>query len=624
MNNKSKPKLLLLLENEDQYHLFKSESAKYAEYELLICCMSNYAIHFCELSNLPYIAIDESYSCFSEDEYDKATKESQSIIDDLVNSINNFSRDLSLKQIGFPMLLGSYYHLYLYLAIGPYHYKAFILHKLIEKNNPDLLVAFSTKSSVNQKEQSAKFRNDPAYGKYDVLLRNSKYSKICDFIEQDRILPISKTLSAFNRLKAVLASSEYLWELYYCYLRSIPYHFFKRIFRRYEKNALLISSVYNWVSLMKMDYEKTGILFSLVRTQLPKATVKENGNDYLSKIEYEKEFYGFDISAMANPKIISTLESFKEYVKRFPKISQKVKSADVLISSVWSSPLDSYYAHVAKESGVKVVLWEHGPQALWNSEYIVNLNELSFCDYYFSYGDAITAHYDDYLRNYSNPFIKALTVGSSLIQTNKPNSEIKLTNTSKTFTIIYATAKYLSNDVPFTVPGTHGADYRLFKAQTAILQFLENLKTEHPEYKIIWKLNNTPGYSEVLHNPSGIEMYSGTTNLYEILSEADFFIFDYFGSSVFEAAITDKPIFMLANRLEYLEGAIADIKKRCVVSRTEGGLVAKLDEYFKEGLYEADIQNKDALINYATGEEGKDPSETALTYLKRIMDGEDV
>jgi hypothetical protein len=611
-------KVLILLENESQYKEFLKYKKDYGDFLVVICALTPFAIHLCERENIPFVFPE---NCFTEEEYYRHREISEGKVKKLVSLLNQYSSAMTQKKIGFSLELGNYFYFCLYTVIGALHFKSFILTSVIEKEKPETVIVF--KSKVDSIVSFA-FLQSYQESSYFKLLSHSIYKDKCRFIDYEgegknnvRSFSLKKNIKKIA--KAIINKISLLGNLYYFWNNKVSINqVIKGSFSRNKKRVFLLGSLYNWKYVVSHPSFKEHIsIWGFDGNEIvnPKRVVKRN--IFWEWLKWENKFLGFNLTPLIYRQENIIELTLTKMINSFTKYKEMLNKRDMVLGSVFPFPQQNYIAHIANSIGKPVVIYQHGEKNFAPSALYLEVTELLYTDYYLSYGNAVNSQFLQYQGKFKN-FKKTVSVGSvTLDKISSYNKEVKEEY------ILYATGKYLLNNIPFT--NNIGTDIKLYEAQKKILSFLEMLVSQYPFYKVIWKLNHTPtpAYASVPFKVSNIDVIYSEKSLPELIHNASLVILDAPATTCLEVCSTTKPLFVLLNRIKWFPQAQVLLKKRAVTASDPDELVKKISEYLKTGKYEADLKNPDFIKAYGNYlGDGKSVQRT-IEFIYSIFDRED-
>ncbi|MBE7414479.1 MAG: hypothetical protein HS130_04290 [Deltaproteobacteria bacterium] len=586
--------LLVLLEDKGQFLEYEKAGPEYASLRHAILALTPQAIEICASRGLKFITPEE---CFSEEEYYRQKKVSEKEIQGMVSALDRRYARLSEYEVGFPLEMGRYFYLLLYLLAGALHLRAFVLERAIARFDPGLILAFMPRSA--EKENGKAERHRP----YAELLLNSPYAGRCRAIEYD---PAQPPASIQERLKgaAVEAIGRFpALSSYYALKRNG----LSAGRKPRGGNILILGPVYNWKSVLShpMLKDRAG-LFWIPREQAgPRKILRKEGAGQLC----DCRFLGFDLNRALSGFFSAAQSTFDELLETHDDVARMVKRADMVLVSVFASPRLNHAAHVASSMGKPVIVYQHGEQNLWDNSLFPEATELLYADHYLSFGDGVTGKY---LEAVGEGKLKgARSIGSAALES-IPGGD------AKSGYILYATGKYHLYSTPFI--STIGQDTRLYNAQKNILGFLTSLARAGGP-RAVFKRNNTANHNELpFEVDKAIDEARPDEKFTSLLSGASLVILDAPATTCLEACATRKPLFVLLDRVKWNEEPERLLKRRAVAAYTPDDLIMRIEEYLKTGEYGADLDDREFVRAYGTHLDDGKSAERAAGFVLKLLD----
>jgi hypothetical protein len=304
----------------------------------------------------------------------------------------------------------------------------------------------------------------------------------------------------------------------------------------------------------------------------------------------------FDESVKFNGKIVFSLKKFSNVVfndlSKFSSLIDVTKNYilkfDAIVGSVFTNPIENFYAHVARMLRKPVILFQHGEKGQTNDITSI-FTELYYSTDYYSYGKEVSHLYKNFINSYN--LKRVLTVGSI-------DKKIKLKFGEN---ILYCTGKWFKTATPFN--DYPDPDTRTYNAHMNILNFLNNKNLRN----IIFKANNTKSFNSIPYAKQfpnvRIEFKKSFTSL---LESSKLVILDAPATTLVEACSTKVPIFVLGGRVNYYKTFLDAVSKRVVWCEDVNELIIKLDKFINNNIYDADVNDKTYLENYFSQNENTD------------------
>lgn len=493
-------------------------------------------------------------------DYEKSLEESQSRIDRLIDNLNKYSKEWNP---GIGLEIGNYFAFQLWVIIGQIHYNYFIARSIQLKFQPESILVYT--KDFNQ--PFLEFRPDPDCVFADILLQSGCFKAGVIKMQRIRENKSGNTVKEkiLNVLPPKLVSALKSFRIQR-QIKSSP----KTLY-----SLLLVGAAYDWMKISQ--FEEFRKEFSIDIMQRISVKEKQAPPDELIDIINSSIYFSgntvFNLKNIASA-IYSDLLLFAEREK---EVKTELTKYNAVITAVFTSPWESYVAHMAVTLAKPVLVWQHGEKGqTW--DVTVPYTELFYASDYLAYGPAVEKQYREWIGK--SRLLVVETVGSI-------GKKVAWYGGNK---IIYATGKWFKTATPF---GPQDPDRRLFDAHRHILDYLDKLKGHH----VIFKANNTPGFSGVPYAYSYVQI-NYYTPFTELLKTAGIIILDTPGTTLVEACSTLVPIFALAGRNEYLPDFLEKIKRRVVWCETPDELIKKIEAYLLNGQYGADVNDNSYYTEY--------------------------
>jgi hypothetical protein len=607
MDSKSfENKYLLLLESPAQYNAYLESKRSFESHELLICCLSISAIHFCNELNLTYFLPED---CFTKEDNDEYQQLSEKKIKELVHSLNEFYHKLYSDGHGFKFDMGNYHFFMLYHFFGALHYRAFILFNIFEKCKMDRIIV------LEEKEASKKIRPFP------ISQYPNCYLELCEnsiYKEKLIVIPISTkvekkyhTPKIFIReiLSSFFRKSSFINDFLNFTGSNIKMSKWKFIFNRYRTDILLLGAPGPWKYILPNTvlYNKVSVLYEGEEELIYSKDIIRNWfNEWFS---WEDIFLGFNVGKlayyeMARIKIISE-RIYANHQFNFKRLCQYKG----VIFAVAPYPFEEYILSLAKFLKIPRICFQHGEMSLYYPGLWNEASELMYASHYFSYGENVSVEKFASAKKINNQ-IKTVSIGS-------PALEILRNESSKTrCDILYASSKFINYSAGFVARYT---DINLYKAQEQLLSYFEDYLKINPDKVVVWKQNQERLTGQPVHKVCKVRTIREEFTFTQLLSDAQIVILDRPSTTSLEACVTDKPLFVLISSRNWFPLPEKLLRKRAIVSYTPEELLKSVDLYLNSGIYDADVNNREFVVAYGSHlDDGKGHFRT-LRELNKII-----
>jgi hypothetical protein len=519
---------------------------------------------------------------WSSEDYRRASDESQSRIDGLIDALDAYSKDWN-PDLGLE--IGRYYALQLWVIIGQIHYNYFIAHSIARHLQPTSLLVYT--KDIGQ--PFLELRPDPDCIFAEVLLRSG-----CINAEQIEIQRIGETRRGRTTTEKIV---NVLPQALATRIRELRTRWRIRNAGKSTYRLLLIGAGYDWLKISRFEgFRDEFSLHILPRPQ----TTKIGANpptEFAGILNGAVEYAGNTVYDLRN--LASTIHAdLVLYAERNEEINKQLKRYDAVVTAVLTYPWESYVAHMAAKMNIPVVVWQHGEKGqAWDVTGLYT--ELFYATDYLAYAPAVQRQHQSWIGQNRLANVEAVgSIGKNVVWRGGA-------------TIVYATGKWFKTAAPF-VPKSD-PDKRLFDTHRTILGYLDTVvATERP---VIFKANNTPGLNAAPYQYENIRV-DYATPFTALLETAGVVILDTPTTTLVEACSTRVPIFVLGGRTEYYQEFLEVVRRRVIWCENQEELVMELDSYLRTGRYGADLNDDTYFCEYCAASE---PDEVVRRVKKNLL-----
>lgn len=556
-----------ILEDQSTFEKFHSEIKK--DPEAVVLALSPEAHLFAKQYGIKCI---QPSDFVTEVEYAAAKKQSETILLELVQELDGFTmrREGQLK-------LGTYFGFQLYVVIGMLHQKIFILDQYTKKYSPEKIVSAHFAGELGT---WLGFRLNMKNLYTDLL--NLNHAKKFQFEQMEMPfvpaakVPLKERILSFFR--DVFYKTDWLVDLAGKRKHNLP------IFNRTRKKVMLfLGALYDWEFSIP-DLSKHFHIDFIFQGHFSR------GNRFSKDIQaiFEKSlalnFLGYPISKMFSVQYELMSGMYEEALKNKIHYLKMLKKVDAVSCAVVPYPMQLYLCHLARTQNVPVSSYQHGEMHASTKDYFFSYySESIMADYYFTWGQAVNPKFEQY------PLKKIYPVGSARI-----GSILNANNMTKKYPVLYVAGKYFYFSLPFYDFVSVSPDETLADYQSNVLIYLDEVH-KRTQKKIYIKPNNTPGLNALIGASDSIIKLPPQLPFSTICHEAELIILDAPSTTAIEACTTDAYLFVGMGQLEWNADAIKLLEKRAVICYSPQDLVTKLEQFFANGVYEADRYNREFL-----------------------------
>ena len=366
----------------------------------------------------------------------------------------------------------------------------------------------------------------------------------------------------------------------------------------WKKRIMLIGPAYCWKYVIEKNSEWR--FQALLGSVLFPRAADEMVNRIFKTRFSESEIPYFDLSHQVQ-LVSGTIEYILLHHDRFSKM---ISGYEYAIGSIFCFPIESYVCHLFRHHEKPVVVWQHGEMALYPDKYSES-SEWQFTSHYLAYAQGVKRHY---LR--VSPFkdseIRVVGYPGSLDRTKLKKSEAG-TN------IAYATGKWFYGTV---FQAEEDPDVRLYYSQSVLMEYF--LELEKKGYVIQLFPNNTPGQDGLI-NQHKIQHLVSTESFARSLEDYDLVILDCPSTTCIEVCRTSVPLFCLSGRASWYAKPLSLLKKRAVVCDSLDELLDSLDNFLKNDVYEANVNDRDFVQMYGAECSGYESIKRANDFLNTVV-----
>lgn len=299
------------------------------------------------------------------------------------------------------------------------------------------------------------------------------------------------------------------------------------------------------------------------------------------------------------------------------------------VKAFLSSALDSCTSHSASQAAqnfnVPVVIWQHAISGVMDHP-IVHYTDLMGADVFFSFGEGAADKYTEPAKRFGT---RPVSIGSPSLEAlhrmpepDKAKRFVKLDPGKKV--VLYALPVFLQNNL-YVSRYLSNSDNHLWRAQRAILDVLG----KHDEYTVVVKLkpsgNRDPPVREYAKENKfkNCQFIRGECTFTDLLPIADLVVLNSPSTTLLEALITSKPIFLYTRGYRLDARAKKLLERRVFYYQDSKSMANALDKYLSEGKIDkkVDLNDKEFLKAYGVSSQGEGSGIRAARMLKEIMSG---
>nr|WP_321419190.1 hypothetical protein [uncultured Methanomethylovorans sp.] len=345
------------------------------------------------------------------------------------------------------------------------------------------------------------------------------------------------------------------------------------------------------------------------------------------KLEENSDFKSFfvltniDFSVMVKDRFeylvkqmsVSCLIAIKETMSLIE--NKRIKA---VIASTFSTCVGHSVAQAAHNSYIPVITWQHGGYGMNELHPILSYCDFINSDFHFVFGNGVI----DSLQNDAEKYGTVLvSVGSSSLECIAPNGINIVSDRCEEMQILFATTSYLETDTSIsTFPPF--SDNLFWQTQKSIVDVLG----KHPEKSITIKLHPSTTGTHILESYVSDKGYSNfkfirrEKTFPELLQTTDAVIIDLPFTTIVQALMTKKPIFVYTGHVHYNEDAHTLLSKRAICLQDLDDYLSELDTYLNSGVYKADLNNTEFIEIYGLSLKNGSARVKAGQELRKIIE----
>jgi len=491
----------------------------------------------------------------------------------------------------------------------------FKIKKIVERERPDKIIIFSEE---NQFVREPGLEGWLLWGPKEDIMRKIIKShdfgcKVIDFKveEQEKLERYHFKISFFQKLLRKNIRLRYFLKLFKRDAMLALLIFFHQ---RTLKPLLLLNNGYDWEFCHNEFYKKGfyvyGQINDILEDFIDNNTQEEHVKTALKLVKNNAllqellHFDNFDMYPLLEEKITIFLEKIVPaclvaYEKFLKVIAQK--NIKALLFSVNPTAISKSISLAAKNSGVKVIGWQHG-DANYEALDPIIFNDMFLADIFLSWGPGSDENRAKGMNRLSlHPEVKI--IGSSMLDSLMVNRERGLlTKLPRPFLVYVPSMYYFTNSYLFS-PEPY-SDNNVYDSQRKIIEGFKNIKSTnaiplHPNP--FYASKNFYDYCKSVKNTV---VFKNEYSLFELFFASDAIIINIPSTTVLQAVALSKPVFCLTRHLKISQKAKELLAKRAVVSDSPEKLIEAVQVFCKSGEYGADINNNEFLEYFGTRSDG--------------------
>lgn len=602
----------------------------------IIIALSPAAMYELDKNGIPYKLIEEYYDA---QELFKMGIDEYSLLENLCSVIDTTIQEFEpeFKGLGIKPALFNFFSLH--VIYGAMTIRIFQLMKMMRAENPSNVYVYESHKNPITVSNSSSF-----YIIFDE--KESLYSQLLELVSWNFSikllkLPIldiesnKKPKKSFvvyrNKLIDILCKHPLLYDLAF----NVKKHRYKgprvwlnqQLHKKRGSSLLLFGPGYNWddcyAQLIENGFHPIyRILDNHHYLKKGSTQIPHGLNNAWCKLDADSDFHSefvfqgidffpilksrleFLVKQMSSACLLATRENM-DYIKK-----KKIKA---VVSAMFSSCIGHSIAQAAHNCKVPTVTWQHGGYGMSTVHPILEYIDFLSSDYHFVYGEGVIDSYRTATKKYGT---KTVAIGFSSLEQKIP---MTLDSSTPQQEVLYATSSYYGNNMyishfPFS-------DNLYWRTQMSIMDILG----KHPEKQITVKLHPSTTCTHIMESYaldkgySNIKFIKNEKSFTNLIQTASVIIIDVPATTILQALMTEKKVFACNVHYHYNNLAKASLAKRAVCSENLTEFTTKIDNYLKDGVYEADVSNKEFIRLYGITSKSGSIRERAVQKLKDII-----
>lgn len=628
-------KTLILLETEAQVRDCLTW-LDHVDGERRIIALTPFAIYELDKKNIPYKRIEDYY--YSNEPY-KLGMENYKKVEDFCRFIDGFisKKKKKLKKYGITPAFFSIY--YLKIIYDTLTIKLFQLNRLVKLEKPDIVIVYEGKKfPFGAVENAPYIFFDNRESIYSQLLSldgwRTKIIKKPHLNESSDYDPKKEKIDLLKMSKIWLSKNPLLFHFAVVLVKdgmNGMLKYIKNIFHFNKKMTpiAIFGSGYNWNDCFEVLLDSGFVPIYRISEDflwLNKSLKKDSKAMDMVWIELKNEIESKDFFKYDSINFFSILASriqfmiekiTMECIFAYEDITRLIVTTKIkaLVSSTFSTPSGHSISRAVRNAGIHVITWQHGGYGQFEHPFL-RYTELMSSDVHYIFGDGVRK----YLEQPANAFkTDLITIGSSSL--GKLNHDRFDNQPSQRKVILYIVSASSQNCLYIsTFP--FSSDNLYWDTQIAII----NILGKHKDFNVIIKQHPNETFKDIpirsYVKDKGFENFTFIRNeksVVELISIADIIIIDIPCTTPLQAMTTSKPMFVYLGHLYYDEEACDLLGRRAMYSKDISNFIDMLAKYLSNGVYGADVNNKDFLIYYGTASLEISPGMRAAKALKQVI-----
>ena len=290
----------------------------------------------------------------------------------------------------------------------------------------------------------------------------------------------------------------------------------------------------------------------------------------------------------------------------YDKIKEKCSANRIkaFLAAICDTPACFAASFAAKSARMPVFTHQHGCEGYYK-HFLVPYMDLMNADYFLTYGAGVNRTYADFAQKFGTTLVATGSVKADSLRSKKtdnlPNglrTKIEELRSKYKKIILYATTLYMHNFTlfRFTQGGLY-SDRLLYRNQKPLIEGLLSFKDAGVIFKLIpVPYENMPDPPILVKSSSlssSCMVVKNEVGFIDLLPFADIVVLDEPSTTLVEAAVLQKPIFLFTiDPKIFVNNSYDLIKRRVVCSENAQDLVKFIERHLISGDYPADLNDR--------------------------------
>jgi hypothetical protein len=358
--------------------------------------------------------------------------------------------------------------------------------------------------------------------------------------------------------------------------------------------------------------------------RIPGKIRQEICRDLEQDVVFRRQFwwYGIDTYPLLAPYVRYLVQSLSiQLVNAYSHARSyfRDKRVSVLLTRNKARAVDHSICRAAQDLGVRVFNWQHGSTG-FAAHRTLEYAELLTTDIFLAYGRGVHRAQERIAAGYGATVVP---VGSPSLERLKSTWRRKCKRVDRLpqfgevgrLLCIYVTTNYLEHRwyAGYTPPFS---DTLFYQTQVVLLQGLLAV----PSLRVVVKLHPNPMYT----SPPWVESFAAARFLTvirdqcsftDLLAYADLIVLDWPSTTLLQALVTDRPVFVLTKHRKLYPEALVLLSRRAVLAAELEEMAMRVRTFAETGRYPADVCDSAFLLDYGLHRSDGSSRERAADFI---------